>query len=117
MTKSIKDGFIKVCRQHLEDPDIFDGPSRLMLWILIIKMAKFDNLYYKDKTFGVEVRKGQLVTTTRKLGKIVGVSHTTIVRWLQEFEERGYITMKTIEIPNANLIRKATLITVIFLAD
>ena len=84
------EGWIKLNRKFLEW-EWFGDPAMVKLFIFLLLKAN-----YKDKRWkGIEVKRGQLVTTLNELAKEVGITMRKIRTCLQRLQETAEIDIKT----------------------
>ena len=105
----MKNYWIKLHRKITESA-VWSDPVRLKAWIDILLSANYKD---KDWFFGghlIRIRKGQYITSIRKLAKSWGCSKGTVRRILDQFKE-----MNMIDYESGTL--RYTLITVIKYGD
>lgn len=96
--------------KKIMDSAIWSDPLRLKAWIHILLSAN-----YEDKEWFIhgsiqKIRRGQFITSTRKLQDAWGCSQRTVLRILKQFEE---LNMIKVEFPH----KRYSLLTVIKYRD
>lgn len=80
-------GFIKLSREFLENKELCKSAEHLWLYVHILSQAA-----YKEGTFAtfdgnrIELKRGQLVTSVRRLAKETGIPKSTVARILNLFK-------------------------------
>ena len=83
-------GFIVLYRQLLEWK-YFYSPHALKLWIYLLLRANWKPGYF----LGVEIPRGSLATSIRRLAADTDMDTNTVRKWLKRFEKEGMILIKT----------------------
>ena len=73
---------------------VWSDPLRLKAWIHILMSANYKDKQWFANGQAVTIKKGQFVTSTRKLQKEWGCSQKTVIRILGQFEEFGMIKVE-----------------------
>ena len=81
------DGFIKIYRKLLKW-EWHDDPNTGWLFVILLLMANYEDTKWR----GQVVRRGQLVTSLRKLSKETGISIQSIRTGLNRLQDTGEIT-------------------------
>ena len=86
------DGWIKIFRRVIEHPDYFAEPfTRMSAWIDLLLMANYANGYIRSRGVRVEVKVGQIVTSTVSLAQRWKWSRGKVQRYLDELENAQQI--------------------------
>ena len=86
------DGYIKIFRQ-IKDWAHFQEPSVLLVWIWLLVSVNFKDGYFHGKL----VKKGEIITSFRKISEETGLSVNTIRNCLDKLKMSGEITQKKSE--------------------
>lgn len=86
------DGYIKIFRQ-IKDWAHFQEPSVLLMWIWLLVSVNFKDGYFHGKL----VKKGEIITSFRKISEETGLSVNTIRSCLDKLKMSGEITQKKSE--------------------
>ena len=87
-------GWIKLHRK-LKESAIWSDSLRLKAWIDILLTANHeDNEFFRNGNL-VKVKKGQFITSNRKLQDAWGCSTNTVTKILKQLEELGMISYST----------------------
>lgn len=100
-----KKGWIKLYRQ-IQDSAIWNDNRRLKAWIDILLNANIEDKEWFYKGQLIKIKRGQYLTSNRKLQNRWDCSTNTVTKILHEFTELGMIK---VEIPD----QRYTLLTVI----
>ena len=87
-------GYIKLWRKT-KDWAFYGRPLALALWITLLTEAnhKSTKKIFKGKV--IEIKAGQLLTGRRYLAQLVGISESTIERYLKRFENEQQLTQQS----------------------
>ena len=102
-------GWIKIHKKII-DSAVWSDPLRLKAWIHILVSANYEDKEWFANGRLVQIQRGQLVTSNRKLQEAWGCSTNTVARILQQFAEMGMIE---VEKP----YKRYTLLTVVKYSD
>lgn len=83
-------GFIVLYRQLLEWK-YFYSPYALKLWVYLLLRANWKTGYF----LGVEIPRGSLATSIRRLASDTDMDANTVRKWLKRFEKEDMISIKT----------------------
>lgn len=86
----MNEGFIKLYRK-LEDWQWADNPEMVAILVHLLLMAN----YADGRRFGVEVKRGQVLTGRKELAKKCGVSEQKIRTFLTRLKSTNAITIKS----------------------
>lgn len=86
------DGYIKIFRQ-IKDWAHFQEPSVLLVWLWLLVSVNFKDGYFHGKL----VKKGEIITSFRKISEETGLSVNTIRSCLDKLKRSGEITQKKSE--------------------
>ena len=86
------DGYIKIFRQ-IKDWAHFQEPSVLLVWLWLLVSVNFKDGYFHGKL----VKKGEIITSFRKISEETGLSVNTIRTCLDKLKKSGEITQKKSE--------------------
>lgn len=86
----MQEGFVIVYRDLL-DWQYHDNPNAVALWIYILLKARWSDGFQN----GVEIRRGQLMTTLATISAETGLNTGVINRLLKKFESDNQISVKT----------------------
>lgn len=86
------DGYVKIFRQ-IKDWAHFQEPSVLLVWIWLLVSVNFKDGYFHGKL----VKKGEIITSFRKISEETGLSVNTIRSCLDKLKMSGEITQKKSE--------------------
>lgn len=109
MAKKTQKGWIKIHKQ-IKDSAVWSDPLRLKAWIDILISANYEDKEWFANGSVIQIKRGQFVTSNRKLQEAWGCSGKTVKKVLTQFTDLGMIN---VEFPN----KKYTLITVIKYGD
>lgn len=85
-------GYIKIFRQ-IKDWAHFQEPSVLLVWLWLLVSVNFKDGYFHGKL----VKKGEIITSFRKISEETGLSVNTIRSCLDKLKMSGEITQKKSE--------------------
>ena len=102
-------GWIKIHKKII-DSAVWSDPLRLKAWIHILISANYEDKEWFANGRLVQIKRGQFVTSNRKLQEAWGCSKNTVTRILQQFAEMGMIE---VEKP----YKRYTLLTVVKYSD
>jgi len=86
-------GWIKIHKKII-DSAVWSDPLRLKAWIHILISANYEDKEWFANGRLVQIKRGQLVTSNRKLQEAWGCSTNTVTRILQQFAEMGMIEVE-----------------------
>ncbi|MBQ5778849.1 MAG: hypothetical protein IIW13_02545 [Paludibacteraceae bacterium] len=86
------DGYIKIFRQ-IKDWAHFQEPSVLLVWLWLLVSVNFKDGYFHGKL----VKKGEIITSFRKISEETGLSINTIRSCLDKLKMSGEISQKKSE--------------------
>ena len=109
MAKKTQKGWIKIHKQ-IKDSAVWEDPLRLKAWIDILISANYEDKTWFANGSVVQIKRGQFVTSNRKLQEAWGCSGKTVKKVLTQFTD---LKMIKVEFPN----KKYTLITVVKYGD
>jgi DNA replication protein DnaD len=109
MAKKTQKGWIKIHKQ-IKDSAVWSDPLRLKAWIDILISANYEDKEWFANGSVVQIKRGQFVTSNRKLQEAWGCSGKTVKKVLTQFTD---LKMIKVEFPN----KKYTLITVVKYGD
>lgn len=102
-------GWIKIHKKIIESA-VWSDPLRLKAWIHILLSANYEDKEWFVNGRLMQIKRGQLPTSIRKLSEAWGCSGGTVERILDQFQELGMIE---VEAPS----KKYTLLTVVKYSD
>ena len=102
-------GWIKIHKKII-DSAVWSDPLRLKAWIHILISANYEDKEWFANGRLVQIKRGQLVTSIRKLKEAWGCSERTVRRILKQFEDLGMIKVQT-------PFKRYTLLTVVKYSD
>lgn len=102
-------GWIKLHKKLLNSA-VWSDNQRLKAWIHILLSANYEDKEWFANGRLIQIKRGQFVTSNRKLQEAWGCSTNTVSGILKQFAEMGMIK---VECPN----KKYTLITVVKYSD
>ena len=91
---SMYQGYIKLWRK-VRDWAFFQKPLALALWVTLLCEANHrpTRKFFKGKIIVIEP--GQLLTGRKYLAEMVGISESSVEKYLKQFEEEQQITQQT----------------------
>lgn len=87
-------GWIKLHKKLL-DSAVWSDPLRLKAWVYILLSANYENKEWFANGRLIQIKRGQLVTSNRKLQEAWRCSDKTVRRILQQFAEMDMIKVET----------------------
>lgn len=88
-------GYVAMHRKLLDNEWLHSNPNRLSLWIHLLLLATHKG---KQAVFAgnpVKLKPGQLVTGTKYLERMTGISRSSVQRIMKDFEKHDMIEQRT----------------------